>query len=208
MRPFALVLAAALLAACGDKEPEEPAPAGDDMDVGELVMKPEIKARHLGAEAMLRNLIASQAHFQATGLADEDQDGVGEFGSLDELTGNFGVRGGRKLEPPVLSKSHRRLPNGSYERAGYRLRIHLPDTPAESEKYWCAYAWPIERGETGVFTFFVNQEGETTATADGNYSGDVEPDATAAFASADGGITGPAAVNAKGSDGSLWRVVP
>jgi len=77
---------------------------------------------------------------------------------------------------------------GVVEHGGYCFKIYLPDetiggvTPgrpedprggaspgdvgsdhwasANCEVLWCAYAWPVEVGETGVRVFMVNQEGE------------------------------------------------
>ena len=186
MKSVALVLALSILTSCREEQAATP----DGRGLAEEP-PPEVAAGHLMATAMLRNLIAAQAHVQATGLADENQNGVGEYCSLAELTGAAGVRGGRKLDPPALSAKHRQRRDGSFERGGYRMRVHLPGTPAESERAWSAYAWPVERGRTGLLTFFVDQEGEVLASADADYSGDKEP-----------------AADAREKDGATWKPVP
>lgn len=53
----------------------------------------------------------------------------------------------------------------------------------QQEQFWCAYAWPENRGSTGTRTFFINEKGEVYTT-DGEkapYSGNRTPAATAAY---------------------------
>ncbi len=182
-------------------------------------------ANEIAAMATLRNIIAAQAHFQATALSDEDQDGVGEYGSFAELSGALGVRDGTILNPPVLSAAFRQVARGRVETCGYRFRIYLPQTggqpvgerekggisPCEvdadaAERAWCCYAWPVEGDGR---TFFTNQEGEILATSEGGYSGDRAPPPYAAFRSASG-LTTPTAVgeeNSRGADRWVWKPV-
>ncbi len=105
--------------------------------------------------------------------------------------------------------------DGVVERQGYFYKIYLPDTrvganipgigelplvggagaagaalagwnAADSELYWCCYAWPVEAGKTGNRAFFINQEGDVAATtnlatAAARYTGQAEPLWSAAY---------------------------
>jgi hypothetical protein len=152
------------------------------------------------ARVMLRHIISAQSQFQATARADEDQDGVGEYGSFAELSGALGVRDGAAFDPPALSAAFRNVAGGCVERNNYRFRICLPGpnglalperdrggfdagrlSPDLAEKLWCVYAWPVE-GEGP--TFFTNQEGDILQTS--GYAGDNDPPPCAAFKDASG----------------------
>jgi hypothetical protein len=163
--------------------------------------------------ATLRNVISAQSQFQCTARADENQNGVGEYGSFAELAGAIGVRDGKVLNPPVLSTAFRLVSKGRAERNGYRYRIYLPGAgglpvterdkggigagevnPELAETTWCVYAWPVE-GEGR--TFFTNQAGDVLATSDGGYVGDREPQPYAAFRDASG-LLAPTAIATEG----------
>ncbi|MHC4940332.1 MAG: DUF2950 family protein [Planctomycetota bacterium] len=134
------------------------------------------RANEMAAIATLRNITSAQAQFQATARADENNNGVGEYGTFAELSGATGVRGGKKLVPPVLSSAFRNPKDGVVERSGYYFRIYLHDAdgkaigtgtkgvdPVRAEARWCAYAWPKEYGKTGTRSFFVDQRGDVLA---------------------------------------------
>ncbi len=123
--------------------------------------------------------------------------------------------------------------NGILEREGYLLLVLLPDDraaaagfvhetgPAEapalagdsmragidlSERTWCAYAWPKERGRTGTRAFFVGGDGTVLRSdnAAARWSGaDRPPKPSSAFLGA--GITSRPAVGTLGRDGDVWK---
>lgn len=128
---------------------------------------------------------------------------------------------------------------GCVSRSGYRFRVFLPDArgdgvheagpapgpshpaplaraaatdavdPKLASRTWCAYAWPERYGETGTWTFFVDQEGDVLRVDAPGYSGDHGPDAGAAFVA--GGrfrITGETKSGARAQDGLVWTAVP
>jgi hypothetical protein len=186
-----------------------------------------LSANETAAIATLRNIVTAQAQFQASAKADEDQDGNGEYGGFLELSGGAAGRMIAPLVPPVLSGAFRVLgENGTVTRSGYCFRIFLPGpggagvgepptgyakgggVDAESaEVAWCCYAWPIEPGVSGKRSFFTSQEGDVLATEAAAYAGTGHgPAADAAFHSR-GKVTGRVAVEAKGSDGNVWRPV-
>ena len=141
---------------------------------------------------------------------------------------------GRKVDPPILSPLFAAVDGeGVVRRNGYCFRVFLPDAsmPAEfvhetgpgdavgldggvgaigvdlSETTWCAYAWPVKRGETGNRVFFVYQEGDVLQSANekGKWEGARGPTGSSAYRGA--GITGAPAVGTAGRDGDVWKVV-
>ncbi|MHC4449202.1 MAG: hypothetical protein ACYS0E_03520 [Planctomycetota bacterium] len=167
--------------------------------------KARSRANEIAAIATLRNITSAQAQFQACAKADANQNGTGEYGTFGELSGAVEVRGGAKLNPPVLSTIFRKVDGGIVTRSGYHYRIFLCDAQgnavgeekgtkgvdaAKAETTWCAYAWPVEYGKK-------------------DYSGTNGPNGDAAFKNdgTKGRITGAAAVGAIGSDGNEWKRV-
>lgn len=188
--------------------------------------KYEIAANETSAIATLRNLVSAQAQFQASAVADENDNGVGEYGTLAEMAAGVGIRGDRRMNPPVLSSLFQKVVGGRVKRSGYYFRVFLPaadgsgvaenDTGGvkpgqvdaeQSEVVWCVYAWPVLRGTTGERAFFVNQNGDVLQSTDAEYSGKDGPAANAAFKSGTSGITGDIAINGKGVDENSWRPI-
>jgi prepilin-type N-terminal cleavage/methylation domain-containing protein len=152
------------------------------------------------AVVALRDIASAQARFQAAKFVDVNQDGVGEFGMLRELSGAVGLRTipdaytqGSVLAPPVLPHTfavHTTRRSAGVARAGYFLQIVLPSagglgvvepngtaslvTFVDSQlaaTTWGCYAWPQRYGATGNQTFFANQTGDIVATESREYSG-------------------------------------
>ena len=71
------------------------------------LLSARLNSNETAAIATLRNIISAQAQFQSTARADDNNNGVGEYGSFGELSGGVGVRGGNVLKPPVLSTAFR-----------------------------------------------------------------------------------------------------
>jgi len=189
------------------------------------LLSARLNSNETAAIATLRNIISAQAQFQSTSRADENVNGVGEYGTFAEMSGAVGVRGGAVLNPPVLSTAFRAVnANGQVSRSGYLYSIYLPLAngagepevggggmaagtldPDLAETTWCCYAWPANYGNTGNRTFFVNQGGDITATEDSTYSGTASaPGSDAAFVNG-GTITGQQAAGVVGADGNTWR---
>jgi hypothetical protein len=197
----------------------EPGAAGTEPGGGSP--RKDARAQEIAAVATVRNLCSAQAQFQASARADEDEDGIGEYGSLAELSGALGVRDGRPLNPPVLSSAFRVVKRGRVERNGYCYRIYLPGPAGQplgerpdggigpretdvnlAETAWCCYAWPVEGDGP---TFFMNQAGDILVCPKGGYSGDREPAAEAAFRRDTPSVTGKTALNDVGCDGHDWK---
>ena len=192
------------------------------------LLSARLNSNETAAIATLRNIISAQAQFQSTARADDNNNGVGEYGTFAELSGGVDVRSsGRTLNPPVLSSAFRSVSaNGEVSRSGYIFQIFLPDASGDglpevsgggadgttdadlAETTWCAYAWPANYGNSGNRTFFVNQGGDIVTTEDSGYTGPAGgPAADSAFreGSAANGITGQTATGTTGVDGLLWK---
>ncbi len=215
----------------------QPAPA----DVVAKLFAARRAANEAAAIASLRNLTSAQAMVQSAGIIDGDADGIGEYAYFGELSGLLPIRarmgrgygiGSEKIVPPILASSFGNVVGSTVAHNGYLFQVFLPDStgqgvaesasggadperlpaPDYCEIVWCAYAWPVERGQTGERAFFVNQEGDLLACANAKraYSGAaVVPAAEAAFAK--GGKAGSidqslaAAKPGKvGMDGEVW----
>ncbi|HEX5136149.1 MAG TPA: hypothetical protein VFY93_04195 [Planctomycetota bacterium] len=190
-----------------ERSPEAEATDAAAADADEAVReKVRHASREVAAIATLRNVTSAQAQFQCTARADENQNGIGEYGSFAELSGAAGVRDGKVLNPPVLSTAFRLVSKGRAERNGYRYRIYLPGAgglpvterdkggigagevdPQLAETTWCVYAWPVEAEGRA---FFTNQAGDVLASEPGAYVGEREPPPYAAFRDASG-LTAP-----------------
>ncbi|MFO1011435.1 MAG: prepilin-type N-terminal cleavage/methylation domain-containing protein [Planctomycetota bacterium] len=97
----------------------------------------------------------------------------------------LGTPGIDELSPSILAAHFGNVDaNGWVTRSGYNFAIFLPagtaagsvagiselagggadpanlPDPNNGETYWCAYAWPVDAGGTGMRAFFVSDEGE------------------------------------------------
>jgi prepilin-type N-terminal cleavage/methylation domain-containing protein len=189
------------------------------------LLSARLNSNETAAIATLRNIISAESQFQTTARADENNNGVGEYGTFGEMSGSIGVRGNAILNPPVLSTAFRTVnANGEVSRSGYLFSMYLPDAagdglaevagggadanvdPDLAETTWCCYAWPANFGNTGNRSFFVNQGGDIVATEDQDYSGSGNgPDANSAFSGSGTSITGSVATGMTGRDGNFWR---
>jgi prepilin-type N-terminal cleavage/methylation domain-containing protein len=189
------------------------------------LLSARLNSNETAAIATLRNIISAEAQFQTTARADQNNNGVGEYGTFGEMSGSIGVRGNAILNPPVLSTAFRTVNgNGEVSRSGYMFAMFLPDLAGDglpevsgggadaavdadlAETTWCCYGWPANFGNTGNRSFFVNQGGDIVATENNTYSGSGNgPLPNAAFAGAGTSITGNVATGMTGRDGSFWR---
>lgn len=135
----------------------------------------------------LRSLASAQAAFQARQVVDQDTDGHGEYGFLQELAGRVVPRGGvNALDPPSISQT---LGNavgvGIVTKSGYALVMFLPGGagapiqepppgafPAadaadanRQEVTWCCYAIPMAINNTGNRAFVINQQSQVYASS-------------------------------------------
>jgi len=135
----------------------------------------------------LRSLSSAQAEFQARQIVDQDADGLGEYGFLQELAGSVTPRGAAApLDPPSISQALGNVDaTGVTTKSGYVFVHFLPggagaeiqepalgafpgpnaaDANFEETRY-CTYAIPQTIRNTGNRAFVINQQAEVYATA-------------------------------------------
>ncbi len=187
------------------------------------LLSARLNSNETAALATMRTIVSAQTQFKATGRADENDNGIGEFGYFPELAGGRAVRDGARLAPPVLATAFRSNQiTGRVIRSGYHFLIALPTDTAFgvdlqgidlvdadlAETTWLCYAWPADHGNTGNRSFFVNQTGDIVATDDASYTGTTLPMGLAAAfagkANVSSPITGTIATGATGRDGNFW----
>ena len=187
-----------------------------------------LSANETAAIATLRNIISAEAQFQQAAKADSDSDGTGEYGGFVEMSGGGAGRMLAVLSPPVLSGAFRVLnATGEVSRSGYFFHVYLPGAAGVGaaeptagftaalinadlvETTWCAYAWPVNFGQSGNRTFFTNQGGDLVAVEFASFTGPgAGPNPDAAFKIADAGkITGAVAIGVAGNQGGTWKQV-
>jgi|GEM_PF-2592425 len=125
------------------------------------------------AHALRNDIFAGQIQFQAAAYRDGDGDGVGEFGTIGEMSGQVEISNSRKIPSLLQLKG---LKNGTFS-YGYMFQVFLPDgaegalssdmkTRADSrqasdaqEKHWIAYAYPLGRRAGGDLMFAIGPDG-------------------------------------------------
>lgn len=161
----------------------------------------------------LREILFAEDALRRNAFLDPDGDRVGSAGFLAELTGEIGMRGGNRLEPPVLESfpklADTRL-GPAAELAGYLVTVCLPKLgggftaqPTDAvdeeraERQFYVYAWPAERGLGLDFAYFLDEH-ERILLAD---SRDTEPRRLI-------GVDAPPACDDVSADASAadWRV--
>ena len=141
-----------------------------------------IASYETAAAGTLRSLAAAQSTFVARCLVDQDGDGAGEYGFLQELAGAVTPRTRLAALAPgeVFSAAMGNVTaNGTASKSGYAYILYLPTgagaavtestgaVPAAAavdanvqETRWACYAWPMDYGSTGYRCFVVNQQAE------------------------------------------------
>lgn len=134
----------------------------------------------------LRSLASAQAEFQARQIVDQDNDGLGEYGFLQELAGVVIPRNALALlDPPSISQALGNVDGlGITTKSGFVYVFFLPggagaeiQEPAAGafpganaadanvqETRWACYAIPQTVRNTGNRSFVINQAAEVYAT--------------------------------------------
>src|SRR6188768_863643 len=129
----------------------------------------------------LREVLFAQDAWRKNAYYDPDGDHVGSAGMLGELSAELGVRGGNRVEPPVLEGYPKLIETRLGPAAnigGYLVLVCLPKQgggysarPGDAiddeaaERHFYAYAWPAERGQ-GLTTAYFLDEHERILLAD------------------------------------------
>ncbi len=197
------------------------------------LLRAKISANEMSALGRLQTLAKVQTEFRWHKMVDQDSDGQGEYGFLQELAGTAKIRGGSpkardsSLEPTFGNSASE---SGIAEYSGYHFLVYLPTstgTEVESaqlasnkastaaanaqELRYIIYAWPVEYGSSGNHAFAINQNGKvyTTTNTIKKYSGkENKPAATAALDSSSASpVSLEAPLGGKASttgDGQTW----
>jgi len=139
-----------------------------------------IRGNEETALAALREISDAEKEFRMMGIVDQDRDGSGEHGFLQELAGTARPRGStsRILEQFLAKELGQASGNGVVLYKGYNYLMYLPSVTgptalAESrplplpdeadadvqEKRFICFAWPQEYNVTGKRRFFITEKG-------------------------------------------------
>lgn len=166
-----------------------------------LLTRAHISANEATALAVLQEIGAAQEAYRLQVITDQDRDGLGEYGFLQELTGAADPRGREGPAPARALARPLRIERGVGTYRGYHFLVYLPTAgtpmaeqatlspPAaedadRQERRYVVYAWPVRYGSTGKRAFAIDPRGVVVATSNvgASYSGrDRVPRVNAAF---------------------------
>ncbi|MEW6354763.1 MAG: hypothetical protein AB1696_00415 [Planctomycetota bacterium] len=116
---------------------------------------------------VLALIAAAQQEYQRAAARDEDRDGVGEYGTLEELCRPDGANNASWIERVSAERSSTQPTfdaqikdwvmqrDGTMETRGYIYTIVLPDTVDGRERNWCVFAHPREFTQATSQTYFL-----------------------------------------------------
>ena len=156
------------------------------------LLRSRMSSNETATVGSLRTMVASEAQFQGSASVDQDRDGTGEYGYLQELAG---LQGSANVPRFVAGQAQALVRAGEYitqvlsivnaggqaSKSGYMYWMYLPNaggtTSAEVPGLWAGiagdanpqetrficYAWPLTFDQSGKRCFVVNQQGEVFA---------------------------------------------
>ena len=128
------------------------------------LLRARLAANETNAIGALRTLSSAENSFKSSATADTDGDGVGEYGSLPMLT---------NTTPAFVDESL-----GGGTKSGYMFTITVTGNPVLDEVQWEATAFPLNKGNTGNRTFYINESGVIRGLDVGGATGVPGPPAT------------------------------
>lgn len=188
------------------------------------LLKARMEANEASAKATLRSVTTAQAMFQMEAAVDQDQDGTGEYGYLQELQGTAVLRGkDERLSRPYIAGMG--FHKGVGQKSGYNFYCYLPgkdratgedsmnpttdeDEINLQENRYIIYAWPVKNGETGRSAFAITQSGELYQCEDHSYFGRNRPNPEDVFSKTSDNaknLEGNIAEWEYGYNDSFWR---
>lgn len=142
------------------------------------LMESRVTANEACAAASLKSgFFPAQVQFRAGAYQDADENNVGEYGLISELTGRTRTN---KMDAGAIHLLTGPLAKGpGFIASGYNYAIYLPDgtgaisdiselearhtrkvaNASEQEQYWVAYAWPVSK-DTGHRVFAICSDGQ------------------------------------------------
>jgi len=108
-----------------------------------FMSRPALLVNHSNALASVRILCGAEEMFRSGAIKDEDGDGIGEYGTLQELA---------EVEVYTSSDSdttRRLLPEelANGQTGGYMYEITVPASPDLAEEFFFITAWPCKYGK-------------------------------------------------------------
>lgn len=148
--------------------------------------------------SLLDSYHSKQQSFRRQKYCDQNNNGVGEYGFLQELAGRMHVRGKQQVVKPALITERFEkkflVYHGYYfccylpgikkamsEIDAYPLQENAGNTITLQEQHFVIYAWPQEYGQTGNRTFAMNESGVILHSSDHSYDKENIPPAMAAY---------------------------
>ena len=141
------------------------------------LLRARLASNETSAIAALRTLSSAESSFQSSAVADTDTDGIGEYGSLAMLT---------NTTPTFVDETL-----GGGTKSGYMFTITVTGNPVQDEIQWEATAFPLNKGNTGNRTFYINESGVIRGLDVGGATGVLGTPATRATAVPSSGGTFP-----------------
>lgn len=137
------------------------------------LLESRITAYEAAASTGLKaGVFPAQIQYQAGAYRDEDKNGVGENGFIEELSGADGSQ--LQLLPPTwrarepLVSGYRfvlYVPDGAgAASARAEIKDHSPEAIKARESQWIAYAWPEPWGKNGRRAFAITADGTVLST--------------------------------------------
>jgi len=183
-----------------------------------------IASYETASQGTLRSLAAAETTFVTRCIVDQNGNGSGEYGFLQEMTGYVIPRGRAAVLPTgegISSALGKTDANGISTKSGYCFQLWLPtaagvathegaktvpaasalDAPAQ-ETRWACYSWPVQHGSTGYRVFVVNQQAEVYQAPNDDGSGKALYSAPAKAPAAAAALD-PASANAANLDGNF-----
>lgn len=122
------------------------------------------------AVATLRTLHWAQGIFRNATWIDEDGNGVGEFGTMEQLAGIEAVPSGETIPSPLIPPAATSVEGGVLEAGGYCFRFDLPEGAHARERRFVAWGWPKAEG-AGTKAFCLDQDEQIFEGAAGEWIG-------------------------------------
>lgn len=109
------------------------------------LLRARLAANESSAIGALRTISSGQHLFQGSATSDADVDGIGEYGTMALLT---------NATPAFIDETL-----GSGQKSGYSFQVMLIGNANSDEILWAATAFPINKGNTGNRTFYIDESG-------------------------------------------------
>ncbi|WP_372364458.1 serine/threonine protein kinase [Candidatus Uabimicrobium sp. HlEnr_7] len=149
------------------------------------------------AVSLLSSYYEKQRQFRSEKHCDQNKNGVGEYGFLQELAGIINIRGKQEsLNPPLINEKFKNkvliyqgycfycyLPgaNNAMSESNIKVLEETKSAVSLQEKYFVIYAWPQKNKQTSNRIFAINESGMILGAYSHYYSEKNIPEANAAY---------------------------